>query len=485
MSDSRLFFGRLGWYAAAGMVDRLVSLALLPLFIVALTPDQYGLVALALAVASILLNLGDGGLSIGFMRDYDDDQRGDRATKFSTYYFSVVVISVALCVIAWPLAGVLPEPLRFFTLLYAAANLVGFTVLVRYRIEGQPRRYFIATAALNALKLLGIGWLLTRFAPRPEMVLLGYAGANLVVMAGLVLGSLSVIRLRYDWSLVKGFFRFGFPLALTALCFCGLEILDRFLLQFFTGSAAAVGIYDMNYKIAGLMLLVITPVIQLWPEYLYKKASRVREETYQTYLLVLSYAWLLLMLATLWWACTHDEVHWFGWLITPLVALGYLFYGLYPFYSAEFQTEKRTRPILLAALLALAVNLGANCWLIPRASRWFFPEWAGHGAALATALGYGTLIGCLWFLRRRAGIARIDHGRVWRGTVPWFVALAAAVALPWTLAKKGYWFWHLIEGGPGWLNWTTLLALPLLMGGYLLWRIARSVRTNRAAENPA
>lgn len=480
MSDSRLFFGRLGWYAAAGMIDRLVSLALLPLFVVFLTPDQYGLVALALAVASILLNLGDGGLSLGFMRDYDDETRGDRATKFSTYFWSVLLITLGLCVIAWPLAGTLGPGLRALTLLYVLFNLIGFTVLVRYRIEGRPRRYFLAGVALNALKLAGIGSLLFGFAPRAESVLLGFAGANAMVAAGLLFGSAAVIRLRYDGTLVKEYFRFGFPLALTALCFCGLEILDRFLLQAFTGSAAAVGIYDMNYKLAGLMLLVITPVIQLWPEYLYKKGSEVREATYQTYLLVLSYAWLLLMLATLWWACTHGDFDWFGLWITPLVALGYFFYGLYPFYSAEFQTEKRTRPILLAALLALAVNLGANCWLIPFAATTMMPEWAGHGAALATALGYATLIGALWFLRRRAGIARLDHWRVWRGTIPWFAALAAAVALPWTLAEKGYWFRHLIEGGPGWLNWTTLLAIPALMGGSLLWRIVRSVRTVRA-----
>jgi len=431
MNESKFFLKRLSIYSISSLLDRAGFLLLLPVLLYRFSPAEYGQLALGLVTASFLLNLCDPGFSVGFMRYYDDETSGSRREKWTAYFWGMMIVAVLLLVFFTLLRG--PYQTVFFTtelanrllpliICYVFFNIICYVFQIRFRIAGQPRNYLLTGLAINLLRLglvyigilvLGMGITGTFF---------GLLIANAVVALVLVWQARRELVFTLSLRLLKLFFKFGAPLAVTGLAFCGLELLDRLLLAALTGNTALIGIYDFNYKIAALMLLLITPLKMLWPEFVYRKKAGTSQAVYRLFIMLLSLGWLLITLfAPYVFVLTAIQDYRAEPALFALLALGYFFFGLHPFYEVGFHIDKKTVNILLAALLALAVNAGLNCLLIPR--------YQLMGAAGATAIAYAVLLLALVFLRYRAGIVDIKHLEAWRGIRLWMTMIIAVGTL--------------------------------------------------------
>lgn len=107
--------------SASRMFQLAASFAAVPVLTRLLPPSEFGIVALALAVTSFMLFLGDAGLAKSLVRTSVDD----RATWSSVYWVSVLfscILSLILLALAWPAAVFFQEP-RLMAMMAALALL--------------------------------------------------------------------------------------------------------------------------------------------------------------------------------------------------------------------------------------------------------------------------------------------------------------------------------------------------------------------------
>lgn len=189
-----------------------------------------------------------------------------------------------------------------------------------------------------------------------------------------------------DRVLTKEAVSYGFPMIAGILAAWVLSLSDRFILNFFAGSAA-VGIYAANYNVAeriillttNLFLIAGTPLaISIW--------ENKGEEESRLFLNQLTRAFLLFVipavaglsivarpLITLFLDSAFHE----GYRAIPFVAAGIFFLGLQQITQSGLLFRRRTKQIMIAALTACSFNFITNIIFIPR---------YGYMAAAATTL---------------------------------------------------------------------------------------------------
>jgi O-antigen/teichoic acid export membrane protein len=208
---------------------------------------------------------------------------------------------------------------------------------------------------------------------------------------------------RVDWRVLPPILLYAAPLIPVGLSQLALHNLDRRLLLEYSaaGTAQAItGVYGLGYKISYLVTtMMLGPFIQIWQPWIYgvqderERASLVaRVGTYAV--LAVAAASLGVMLfgrqATI--LLAGDPAFWEAYRVIPFVTTGYVFWGLYHISQTPLFIAKRTGRLLVINLIAVAINVGLNVFLIPR-----------HGiigAAVSTLVTFAALA-CLGMLASR------------------------------------------------------------------------------------
>jgi O-antigen/teichoic acid export membrane protein len=387
-------------YAVLGLIQRGLPLLLLPLYANALSPNEYGQVALILAATAIVGAVLGFGLEAAVLRTAialaGEPEKRYRFVN-TVGLFAIVVPLVGSILAGLTAAGLvgasLPVPVEaLFVGLLAAAVQTSVTVFVGalLRADERLRDYSIVTAAYAVTSVIGIILLVVVVRIGP----LGWVVANLAAsIASLVIG---LLMLGHRWSRVfasdqlRMALLFGIPLLPHTISHWVLNVSDRLVLGA-SVSAADVGVYNLAYQLAaGAALLVIAAHQGVMP--MYAEASTetaVRKDlgriaTYQVHFTILiGLAVVLLgppMIAVAFPASYAGAAS-----LIPWIAVGYVFFGLYliPMDSLSVMVG-RTRWLWIPTALAASVNVALNLWLVPR--------FGAAAAAVDTAIAYGALL---------------------------------------------------------------------------------------------
>ncbi|MFC2083286.1 polysaccharide biosynthesis C-terminal domain-containing protein, partial [Candidatus Bipolaricaulota bacterium] len=237
-------------------------------------------------------------------------------------------------------------------------------------------------------------------------------------------------------------FRYGLPLAGWAL---GLEVLnlaDRFIVNWFHGSAA-VGVYSSSYYLAdGGTALLMLPLLAAVRPLIMQASSTGQPEDVQRLVTSVSRVLLLLLLPCL--AATVvlaqrialvllDPNYTQGYVVLPLVVAGVGAWSLGQLGHTGLQLAHRTKTMFVGVVSCAAVNVALNLAVVPR--------WSYTGAAVTTLISYSLYPLFVYWTSR--GILR------WR--FPWATlgrSAAAATVMGVTLAVT-------------WGRWTDSLVLRL------------------------
>lgn len=164
---------------------------------------------------------------------------------------------------------------------------------------------------------------------------------------------------------------------------------DRIVIGVFLGSVA-VGCYSPGYSLGNIVLMFLTPFAVLLPAVLpeyYEKGDMEKVDTFLTYSLkyyllitIPACVGLSLLSKPLLYILTTTVIADSGYMITPLVALGAMFMGIYGIVNNIIILEKRTT-ILAHIWIAVAVlNIVLNVIAVPYIGI--------YGAGLATLMCY-------------------------------------------------------------------------------------------------
>jgi O-antigen/teichoic acid export membrane protein len=239
-------------------------------------------------------------------------------------------------------------------------------------------------------------------------------------LVGLAVGSISVslVGLLFAWpretgpravvarttaESVRPWLHYGVPASIAASVVWGLSFLDRYLLAALR-DAGEVGIYTVGSVLGDKVVMVpmyaffmaATPLLMA----AFERAGRERvEEMMHSYTRVILLLGLPCVAGI---AAGADEFvrllagePYRGFYapaatVAPIVAIGSLVYALSSIGSIGLAVSRRTRPLVYASLIGLAVNVVANLVLIP--------PLGAKGAAIATPIGWAVYLGAvhLW-----------------------------------------------------------------------------------------
>lgn len=203
------------------------------------------------------------------------------------------------------------------------------------------------------------------------------------------LSATAALRSEETKRLARSFVGFGLPMTLWLFASILLDVGDRWVIKVLLGSGA-VGIYDASYRlIAGLAVLMIVPVTITVHPYVMglvgtedtTRISRVIGVVVDNLLIVaiFSVGLTFVLRRDIGLVLLGSEFR-EGSKIMPAVLAGVFLANIGTFAHKPFEIVGRTRPMVLAAFAAAAVNLALDFLLIP---------FMGYvGAAYATLISY-------------------------------------------------------------------------------------------------
>jgi O-antigen/teichoic acid export membrane protein len=453
--------GRSLVYGSGRVLLGATSFLLLPLYTRYLTPGDYGVMAVAGIVISVLGIVYPLGLHAALARFYyragSDEER--RRTN-GTIWLAMVLTAAGMTLLLDRSGSLLfphlfrevPfEPYLRLAVWTAFFGVFALVPLGLFQIEEHPLRYVLVTVATT---LLGVTMVIA-------LVVFGRQGAYGYLLGGLLAAALMAVphlvvtlhavQVGLLWPRLRAALAFSLPLVPHGLAGWVLELSDRAILERFV-PLREVGLYALGYQFGSIVTLLATAVNQAWVPFLYRTVERdgdaakpnlSRLATY--YALGLSWAALglgLLVKDVITLLTTPDfhPAH----RVAVVVIGGQLLNGLYLVPVNFLFLRDRTRLIPVVTTVSGVVNVGLNLWLIPR-----------HGilgAAWATVGAYAVMLLLVWATSLRVYSFPYEYRRL-----GYILAAAAAlfaagnaVVCPSALAGAAY------RGG-------LLLGFPLLL----------------------
>jgi O-antigen/teichoic acid export membrane protein len=457
-----------GIYGLGQALAALASFLLLPLYTRYLSPADYGCIAILDLTVDVLGIVIVSGIAAAVCRyHFEADDEAERGRVWWTALTFVSAAALAVLVPAWVARGPLarltlgpsyPRGGELFSLILPTLwlNSVGLVTFAYLRVR---RRAGLFVALSLARLVLNIGLNVT-FLVGLGLGVRGILLGNLLAGAAVTLALVGVFAAerrpyRFHAPTARSLLKFGWPLALTALCTLVMHQADRYLLRLFVGMDE-VGVYSLAYTIGqGVNTLFLVPFDAIWGVAVYEIARRAdRNEVFGRSFRYFASALMLVMFGVSLFAhpvlsvMVSSEFSAAADLI-PIVCLAYLFFSIHGHFRVPALVAGKTVSILPGAIAAALVNLGSNLVLIP----WLGPA----GAAWASVLTFATFsfVG-LWRYRR---IDVIDYpfghsAAVLASLVATYLAVRHVEASTSSLALS------LLLAGSAWSAWAIVLLGP-------------------------
>ncbi len=384
-------------YAVATVLNRAVSIIMLPIYTRYLTKSDYGALEIFLVTSSVVMYVLQLGMGSALFRNVIYKEGTDRRILISTAQYFVAFFSFAVVIILVLFSSQLST---FLLGSNTYANLlriifVGdfFLVLAtipmtRLRID-ERSGIFAIVAAANFIIGIGLNIL---FIVVLRMELYGAILAMTLNAAGFALIYMAVIWKDFvpKFSIIelKDMLGFGLPLVPAAMFGMFINMADRYFIRYFM-DLEQVAIYGAAARLSIAVALLVNAFQMSWPAVLFSIAKR--KDGPIIFAQLFNYFNAFLLLASLGMALFSHELlvvltggnYTEAAPIVSLLVFSSVFYGMNYFTSIGVQVEKKTLyyPILVG--IAAIINLLVCYFLIP--------VWGLFAAGLAKVVSFAFL----------------------------------------------------------------------------------------------
>ena len=391
-------FRNLVIYGLGDVATSIVSLLLLPIFTSYLTPADYGVITMLLTIEAVTKVLFRWGVDTAFMRLYYDcaDQAARQRLASTIVIFLLAVNGTLLAgglLASGRLSAALfqtPDHALLIRLTLANTFAAGFFFIPFQILRiGERSGQFIALAFTRSACTIAARLLLVVWA---GMGVLGIVVADVVVTAILLLvlspWYAALIRPVVSLSVLRDALGFGLPRVPHSVAHQVIGFADRYFLNAF-GTLRDVGLYSIGASFGLALKFFLGAFESAWTPFflglMREPDARRVYSTVSTYVIT-----VLVLLVSLVCSAAPAVVRLFtkpqfyaAAAVTPWIALGVMFQGLYLVGSIGLIITKQTKIYPISTGAAAAVSVAANLLLIP--------PYGMLGAAWANTIAYATL----------------------------------------------------------------------------------------------
>lgn len=419
------------------------GLLVLPLITKTLGVHDYGIWSQVNVTISLILPFTNLGLSDAMMRFLAAEKNKETVQEG---FYSVLGVTFIVNLVAALLIGIiLVSPLAdgFFsgavqvvriTAILVLISSLNTVCLVLIQTFQQIRRHSIITAFQNGALFGLIAYLVLHGYGILSVVL-----TLVVVNATLLVSLLSIIKSeigikRPNFSLIRKYLSYGLPLVPRGISVWMVNLSDRYVISFFLG-ISSVGVYSAGYvmgvfpqSILGLLNFVL--VVRLCHLYDNGKLAEVKTHLSYSlkYFLAIAIPFIfgaVLLAGPVLRLLSTAEIAAQGAIITPVIALATLLYGVYALIEHILRLVKKTKMLAVTWVIAASLNIGLNIVLVPRLGI--------IGAAITTLIAYALALGMVIYYAFKEFRFPID----WRFIRKSVIASAVMAVAVWLMAPQG------------------------------------------------
>ena len=403
-------------YGTGVVLNRFITLLLLPLFTAYLSPKEFGIIAILTMLSGLLsciFSLGVG-VSIGI---YYFIGTGIKQ-KAETIWMATFVL--ALASVSLLTVGVLgSEKLAFSVLGSIEYRFLVILSLVNTSLEilTQPSisylqfeeksTQFVIISVVTTLITLGSSIL---FIAVLEKGIIGLMEAGVIsrlfsfiIYISIMVGSL---KLSINLHLAKKLIKTGLPYVAGALCFFLIQYADRYMLEIFCG-LKVVGIYSVGYSLGMVMILFVAAFSSAWTPYFnsfvnnQQEAKNLFGKVLEYYIMGMGVLCLCMFLFAMPVVVIMTTVPFYGaYTVVGLIALSQLLYGCYIIFLPGLYYAKKSGKVNLIIILASCINILLNLILVPK--------WDMLGATLATVVYFIFMAVSTHFKAKKYLVKKLD-----------------------------------------------------------------------------
>ncbi len=386
-----------GAYALATVLNRAVSVVLLPLYARAMPKAEYGALEIFTVTSTVVMLVLQLGMDSALFRSALYRQGVDRRVLTSTAHYFLLVVAfmavTALVAAATPISVLLFGDASYAWLL--RLTFVGDFFLVcntipmaRLRIDERSLQFALIASANFVLSIS----LNVLFVGVLKQGVKGAVIANTLasVLFATIYAAVIWRELAPTFSMgeLKEMLSYGLPLVPAAACNMVLMMSDRYLLRFFA-DLDQVALYAAGTRVGVLMMLVVSSFQLAWPAIFFPLARRpdgprIFARLFEFFMLgvcILGLGLAVLARDLLELLATKSYVA--GARVVPLLVASYVLYGVYYFTAIGVQVRKKTFYLPLGIGVAATINLLLGLAMVPRIGM--------MGAAFAKVVAYVVL----------------------------------------------------------------------------------------------
>lgn len=429
-------------YGLSSIIGRFLNFLLVPFYTHYLAPAEYGVVATLYSYIAFAFIIYGYGMESAFMR-YVASQQGEKRKKiFTVPFLSVFATSLVLSLLFIAFSesvsfwiglgtnGALYVQLAAAILFFDALVIIPFAAL---RMDHKAKAFAgwkIFNIVVNVLANI---FLLVFLKMKVEGVLLANLIASLLTVAVLSPSARMLLTFDLPKGLYSQLLKFGLPYVPAGLASVAMHVVDRPILKSLTDEAT-VGIYQANYRLGIVMMLVVSMFDYAWrPFYLsHYQDSDAKQLFSKVFTYFMTGLGLVFVVVTLFvedlirisfiGAYFFHPDYWSGVVIVPWILFAYMFAGAYSNFIVGVTIEKKTQYLPVVTGLGAVANVAANYLLIP--------IYGMMGAAYATLISYVVMAVGIYIPSNRLFHIEYEWGKIFRialaivGTITLFLTFA-------------------------------------------------------------
>lgn len=413
-------------YGITPILDRVLSLAFLPIFTRYLTPNAYGSLILLYAFGSIVQLVLFMGFPDSLQKLYWDYKGEERKEFLGTAWLFNLFVNAALLVPLFCFSNQISQyflqntnaalllMLVMAKLFFATQSIVPYVV---FRAEEKKAKIL----SVNLVSIIVRTGLTALFLIVFKMDLLGIFLADICASVATLFIYLPALRkmasFRFKGHYLRAIFKLApFQFTVEILAWV-ISLSDRLIIQYLLKTPAEVGIYSIGYTFGSAVLFIVKPLYSAWCPHVYSVCKVSPEEygkqmgeffTFYFYACVFAFITISLLSRDFICFLTPATYHRAGSLVN-IILYGQIFAAISNYFIPNFFLKTKMQLIAVVYLVSAIVNVVLNYILITR--------YGIIGAAYATLVAYFIMCVMIFALSQNIGKMRLEYRSIISSTL--------------------------------------------------------------------
>ena len=396
MDEYIQFIKRIGIIGIANILISLSGLIFIPIITKNFSTSDYGVWAQVNTLIALVPNIVNLGLPYTMVR-FLAVQKDKEIIKQSFYSMMALVLASTLIMVfvflifSSQIADALFDGNMQIMMIVIVISFLACLnlMLLSYFRTFQRISHYSLFLVLQTYIGVGVSIVLTLMNYPIEVVVLGLLSGYLIVFVAMAFLILRELGFTFKFKSLGEELRFAIPTVPNNVSSWVVDSSDKFVIGIVIGSAA-VGCYSPGYALGSILLMFLTPFAVLLPAVLpeyFESGDMDKVNTFLTYsmkyyllITIPAAVGMSLLSKPLLYILTTTVIADSGFMITPLVALGAIFMGIYGIVNNIIILEKKTSILGYIWISVAILNIVLNIIAVPYLGI--------YGAGLATLVCY-------------------------------------------------------------------------------------------------